>query len=64
MTVFAQRFKTCSSKFERSTAPISPLLVRNWQQWLMAIWFCLDPFVASANRSQLTPATERQIWHG
>jgi len=23
--------------------------LRTWQQLLMAIWFCLDPFVASAN---------------
>jgi len=48
MTIFAQRFNICSSKLERSTAHLPPWL-RTWQQWLVAIWYCLDPFVTSAH---------------
>jgi len=40
----------CSSKFDRGTAPFDLPWLHAWQQWLIATWFCLYPFVASANR--------------
>jgi len=39
----------CSSKVERSTGAYRPSWLRTWQQWLMAVWFCLAPFVARAD---------------
>jgi len=32
MTIFVQQFSICSSKFERSAAPIVPSWLRTWQQ--------------------------------
>ena len=47
---FSQWFSMCSSKFDRGTAPFDLPWLHAWQQWLIATWFCLYPFVASANR--------------
>jgi len=47
MTISAQQFNICSLKYEREYGAFRPLVTR--LATVMAIWFCPDPFVASAN---------------
>ena len=35
--------------YDVSALALRPSPGLRWQQWLMAMWFCLEPFVASAN---------------
>jgi len=36
-----------------------PLWLRTWQQWLMAICYCLDPFIASTNEVSTVGSSRR-----
>ena len=64
MTIFTQQFNICSSKFERSTAPIVPPAYAPGSSDWWPDSFVLILLLQVQTRRQLTPATKRQIWHG